>query len=254
MRESLHDMNPSVKFVLITLCMLTLAFFFDPWTPLLFWIGVLLIQLLFSKVSWKKWSLFMLPFFITSFGYFWTTLVFAEDKSGAVVWSIGSLIITETQLEHALSLSFRVLAFSSLSLLFALTTNPMTFILSLMQQLRLSPKIAYGIMVGYQFLPVLKDEFVQIQQAHRIRGANKDRNLFQKIVGSRRVLIPMLAGAVRKAERVAFAMEARGFTGERRKSYFQVIPIRFVDCWLGLLLLLVLIISCLSTLWLPVSE
>ncbi len=252
MRESLHHMNPSIKFLLITTCMLTLAFFFDPWTPLLFWIGVLLIQLIFSRVSWKKWSLFMLPFFITSFGYFWTTLVFAEEKSGAVIWSIGSLVITENQLEQALSLSFRVLAFSSLSLLFALTTNPMTFILSLMQQLRLSPKIAYGVMVGYQFLPVLKDEFVQIQQAHRIRGANKDKNILRKIVGIRRVLIPMLAGAVRKAERVAFAMEARGFTGEKRKSYFQVVPIRVVDGWLGLLLLVILIICCLSSWWLPV--
>lgn len=114
-------------------------------------------------------------FFVTAFGYFWTTLVFAEDQSGPVVWSSWNLQVTQTQLNHALSLSFRVMAFSSLSLLFALTTNPVTFILSLMQQLKLSPKIAYGVMVGYQFLPVLKDEFVQIRQAHRLRGANKEK-------------------------------------------------------------------------------
>ncbi|MER2170783.1 MAG: energy-coupling factor transporter transmembrane component T [Psychrobacillus psychrodurans] len=250
MKNALHKMNPSIKFLAITICMFTMAFFFDPWTPLVFWIGVLVLQLLFTQISWKKWLLFMLPFFVTAFGYFWTTLVFAEDQSGPVVWSIWNLQVTQTQLNHALSLSFRVMAFSSLSLLFALTTNPVTFILSLMQQLKLSPKIAYGVMVGYQFLPVLKDEFVQIRQAHRLRGANKEKNALQRLFGIRRILIPMLAGAVRKAERAAFAMEARGFTGDRRSSYFHVITIGKVDFVLVSLFLVVLVLSCSNILWL----
>lgn len=230
--------------------MFAMAFFFDPWTPLLFWVGVLMLQVFFSQIKWKKWLLFMLPFFVTAFGYFWTTLVFAEDQSGSVIWSIWNMQITETQLNHALSLSFRVLAFSSLSLLFALTTNPVTFILSLMQQLKLSPKIAYGVMVGYQFLPVLKEEFVQIGQAHRLRGAVREKNLVQRLIGIRRILIPMLAGAVRKAERAAFAMEARGFTGERRSSYFHVISIGKVDVVLVILFLFVLVLSCTNMWWL----
>jgi energy-coupling factor transport system permease protein len=250
MRNALHKMNPSVKFLLITVCMFTMAFFFDPWTPLVFWVGVILLQLFCSRVNWKKWLLFMLPFFITAFGYFWTTIVFTKDYLGSVIWSLGTIEITNIQLEYALSLSFRVLAFSSLSLLFALTTNPVTFILSLMQQLKLSPKIAYGVMVGYQFLPVLKDEFVHIQQAHRLRGVTSDKNAMQRLLGIRRVLIPMLAGAVRKAERAAFAMEARGFTGEPRSSYFQVISIGKVDVAMAVLFLFVLVLSCTNQLWL----
>ena len=250
MKNALHRMNPSVKFLAITICMFTMAFFFDPWTPLVFWVGILVLQFFFSEIDWKKWLLFMLPFLVTAFGYFWTTLVFAEDGSGSVVWSIWNLQITETQLNHALSLSFRVLAFSSLSLLFALTTNPVTFILSLMQQLKLSPKIAYGVMVGYQFLPVLKDEFIQIGQAHRLRGASEEKNTLQRLLGVRRILIPMLAGAVRKAERAAFAMEARGFTGERRSSYFRVISIGKVDAALVILFLFVLVLSCTHIWWL----
>ncbi|WP_339253957.1 energy-coupling factor transporter transmembrane component T [Sporosarcina sp. FSL W8-0480] len=246
MKSALHNMNPSVKFLLVTICMFTLAFFFNPWTPLFVWIGVLLIQLFFSRINWKVWIVFMIPFFIMAFGYFWTTLVFAEDKSGPVVLSIWSINITEVQLNHALSLSFRVLAFSGLSLLFALTTNPVSFILSLMQQLKLSPKIAYSVLVGYQFLPVLKDEFVQIQQAHRLRGAIQKKNVIHRLWHLRKILLPMLAGAVRKAERAAFAMEARGFKGERRGSFYKVIPIGKVDGYMGSLFMLLLIVSCLS--------
>lgn len=250
MKNALHRMNPSVKFLAITICMLTMAFFFDPWTPLVFLAGVLLLQVFFSQINWKKWLLFMLPFIVTAFGYFWTTLVFAKQTSGPIIWSIGSVAVTEMQLDHALSLSFRVLAFSSLSLLFALTTNPVTFILSLMQQLKLSPKIAYGILVGFQFLPVLKDEFIQIQQAQRLRGVVQKKNALQRLMAARLVLIPLLAGAVRKAERSAFAMEARGFTGARRSSFFYVISIDKVDAVLVVLFLFILVLSCTNPFWL----
>lgn len=227
-----------------------MAFFFDPRTPLIFWIGVLLLQVLFSRIDWKKWLFLMLPFFIMAFGYFWTTLVFAKETVGPIIWSIGSIDVTEVQLDHAFSLSFRVLAFSSLSLLFALTTNPVTFILSLMQQLQLSPKIAYGILVGFQFLPVIKEEFIQIQQAQQLRGVNQKKNTLQRLFATRLVLLPLLAGAVRKAERSAFAMEARGFTGERRSSYFHVISIGRIDALLVVLFFFVLVLSCVNSFWL----
>lgn len=249
MKSAMHEMNPSVKFVLVTICMFTLAFFFDPWTPFFVWLGVLLIQVLFSRIEWKKWLLFMIPFFIMAFGYFWTTIVFAEDRSGAVVWTLWNYPVTEVQLNHALSLSFRVLAFSGLSLLFALTTKPVSFILSLMQQMKLSPKIAYSILVGYQFLPVLKDEFIQIQQAHRLRGASQEKHVIQRLLHMRKILLPMLAGAVRKSERAAFAMEARGFTGEKRKHFYYVVGVGKVDGIMGLLFVVLLVTSCMSSIW-----
>ncbi|MFB1081698.1 energy-coupling factor transporter transmembrane protein EcfT [Jeotgalibacillus sp. JSM ZJ347] len=220
----INHMNPSVKFVAITVSMVVMAFFFNPWTPLVFFTGVVLIQLLFANVSWKAWSLMMIPFLLGAVGYFWTTLVFGNEDS-----TLGT----------ALSLSFRVLAFSSLSLLFVFTTKPVDFILSLMQQLKLSPKIAYSILVGYQFLPVLKDEFFQIRQAQQLRGLEVPKSPVKRVIAMRHVLIPMLAGAVRKAERTAFAMEARGFTGEGNRDFYRKISVGRADvAGIGLFLVL----------------
>ncbi|QHJ71238.1 energy-coupling factor transporter transmembrane component T family protein [Planococcus halotolerans] len=241
MQNLLHDMNPSLKFITVTIAMLGLAFFFNPWTPLLFFFSILVLQLAFSRINWKLWSLFMLPFVIGAFGYLWTTIVFGAETGGIVIWSLLGFDVTDEQLALALSLSFRVLAFSSLSLLFALTTDPVKFVMSLMQQLKLSPKLAYGVLVGYQFLPVLKDEFFQIQQAHRLRGAAVEKFWWQRILGIRRVIIPMLAGAVRKAERSAFAMEARGFTGEMRKEFFRPVSIKAKDYSLSAAILAIFI-------------
>lgn len=187
----------------------------------------------------------MLPFVLGAFGYLWTTIVFGAETGGTVIWSLWGFDVTDEQLALALSLSFRVLAFSSLSLLFALTTDPVRFVMSLMQQLKLSPKLAYGVLVGYQFLPVLKDEFFQIQQAHRLRGAIVEKFWWQRVLGVRRVIIPMLAGAVRKAERSAFAMEARGFTGESRTEFYRPIQTGSLDIMMSLVFLGLLIGSCL---------
>ena len=79
----------------------------------------------------------------------WTTVVFGAETGGTVIWSFAGFEVMDEQWATALSLSFRVMAFSTLSLMFAFTTDPVKFIMSLMQQLKLSPKLAYGIMVGY---------------------------------------------------------------------------------------------------------
>ena len=250
MRNLLHDMNPSVKFVLVTVSMLALAFFFNPWTPLLFWLGIVLLQLTMSRTKWKLWLLFMLPFSIGAFGYLWTTVVFGADTGGTVIWSFAGIDVTDEQWARALSLALRVMAFSTLSLLFAFTTDPVKFIMSLMQQLKLSPKMAYGVMVGYQFLPVMKDEFTQIQQAQRLRGAEMKKYSWQRLLEMRRILIPMLAGAVRKAERSAFAMEARGFTGEPRSAYYRPVRIGRTDLWMSGIFMVILLASCIGGSWL----
>ncbi|MBT2582144.1 energy-coupling factor transporter transmembrane component T [Planococcus sp. ISL-109] len=244
MRQILHNMNPSMKFLAVTVSMLVLAFFFNPWTPLLFFLSVIALQLLFSRINWKLWLLFMLPFFFGAFGYLWTTLVFGADTGGPILWSYGPIEITEQNWAHAWSLSLRVLAFSSLSLLFALTTDPVRFIQSLMQQWKLSPKLAYSLMVSYQFLPVLKAELEQIQQAHRLRGAEIDKHWWNRLLAMRRLFIPLLAGAVRKAERAAFAMEARGFTGEPRTAFYEQLTITRMDYVLTALFGIVLALCC----------
>lgn len=250
MRNLLHEMNPSVKFIIVAASMLVIAFFFNPWTPFLFWAGILFVQILFSRVHWKKWVLYMLPFTFGAFGYLWTAIVFGDGPAGDAVLSFAGFKVSEAQLMAALSLAFRVMAFSTLSLLFAFTTDPVKFIMSLMQQLKLSPKLAYSIMVAYQFLPLMKEEFFQIREAHRLRGAETAKHGWQRIFALRRLLLPMLAGAVRKAERAAFAMEARGFTGEQRVAFHRPMRVGQIDGWMALVFLFVLAASCMGGVYL----
>lgn len=138
-----------------------------------------------------------------------------------------------------ISIAFRILCFSALSMMFLFTTDPILFMLSLIQQCKLPPKLAYGVIAGFRFLPLLKDEILIIRQAHRIRGAASDSGLKGKLSAVRRFTIPLLAGAIRKAERTAIAMESKGFTGSRNRTFYRTITVRRAD-WCFFLLVLLL--------------
>lgn len=234
---SLHDMNPTVKFVTLTLIMFGLALFYNPWTPLVIIVGTLMIQLVATDVSWKRWGLFLIPFLITAIGTFWTTLVFGKDLGGETWMTILGQDITVEERRVAVALSLRVLAFTVLSLLFMMTTDSKRFVMSLMQQAKLSPTIAYSALVGFRFIPLLQRELQQLQYAHRLRGVPLDTK-WERLRHVPKLLLPLLAGSIRRAERIAFSMEARGFTSGKR-TIFDKIEIKSSDfVWSGVLLTL----------------
>ncbi|MCT4777523.1 MULTISPECIES: energy-coupling factor transporter transmembrane component T family protein [Exiguobacterium] len=231
-----QEMNPTIKFLTVTLLMFGLAFMYNPWTPLAVFIGTLILQILFSNVNWKRWALLMIPFLFTALGTLWTTLVFGKETSGEVMFTLLGNDVTAENVSLAATLSLRVLAFTGLSLLFTLTTEPKRFVYSLMQQGKLSPKIAYSVFVGFRFFPILKHELMQLYETHALRGVRLETRL-DHIRHVPKVIIPLLAGSIRQAERIAFSMEARGFTGEPRATY-EVVPITRSDFLLASLLLL----------------
>ncbi|WP_028782545.1 energy-coupling factor transporter transmembrane component T family protein [Thalassobacillus devorans] len=235
---NLQELNPSMKAITIILAVFLLAFVFDPITPLLFSSGVVTLTFLFGRVSLKSWSLYFVPFLIIAFGFFWTTLLFGDvgSKEGNMV-TIGFVTFSEADLQVALSLSLRVLSFALLSLMFILTTNKTGFLLSLMQQLKLSPKIAYGVLAGYRFLPMMMTEWKAIRMAHRIRGLRRGKGISGRVQEMKRYVIPLLASAIRKAERTAIAMESKGFTGSKERTFYRQMKITLQDwVFLGVML------------------
>ncbi|WP_251138566.1 energy-coupling factor transporter transmembrane component T [Exiguobacterium sp. s36] len=236
-----QEMNPTIKFMTVTCLMFGLAFMYNPWTPLAVFIGTLILQLLFSNVNWKRWGLFMIPFLFTALGTLWTTLVFGKETGGEVMFTLFGNDVTVENVILAATLSLRVLAFTALSLLFTLTTDPKRFVYSLMQQGKLSPKIAYSVFVGFRFFPILKHELMQLYETHALRGVRLETRL-ERIRHVPNLIIPLLAGSIRQAERIAFSMEARGFTGEPRATY-ELVPVTRSDFLMASLLLLLFGVS-----------
>ncbi|MBS8264430.1 hypothetical protein DYI25_08280 [Mesobacillus boroniphilus] len=102
-------------------------------------------------------------------------------------------------------------------------------------------------MAGYQFLPLIKDEFEIIRSAHRIRGAGRTITLLDKLKQIKNYAIPLLASGIMKAERTAVAMESKGFTGDRNREFHKVITVSKKGWILFCLLVSIVLVSAFTS-------
>lgn len=131
---------------------------------------------------------------------------------------------------RALAVGIRIYAYFFLGMCFALTTDNMDFIYSLMQQCSVKPKYAYGVLAAFNLIPQLRDELRQIRLSYRVRG-------YHPTPLSVKVLFTALVNAVRRSESLAMAMESKGFEDEGERSYARSVSIRSFDLIWSLLLL-----------------
>jgi energy-coupling factor transport system permease protein len=136
------------------------------------------------------------------------------DPASPLAFAVGSWRVTETAVSAAFGLGARVVAVVAVGAAFALTTEPTRLVDSLVQQARLSARFAYGALAAYQAVPRLGDDLATLRSARRIRGLRGS--------WSPRTLVGLLVRAIRGADQLAVAMDARGFGSDGRSHYREV--------------------------------
>ncbi|MDP9243552.1 MAG: energy-coupling factor transporter transmembrane protein EcfT [Chloroflexota bacterium] len=110
-----------------------------------------------------------------------------------------------------LALGLRLLGIALSGVIAIATTDPTDLADSLQQQARLSPRLAVGVLAAIRMLPILAVEWQLLGMARRARGVSAG---WSPVVAARLAfgkLLALLVGAIRRATRLALAMEARGF-------------------------------------------
>ena len=133
-----------------------------------------------------------------------------------------------------LALGLRLLGIALSGVVALATTDPTDLADSLQQQTRLSPRLAVGVLAAVRMLPILAAEWQLLGMARRARGITAG---WSPIAAARLAfgkLLALLVGAVRRATRLALAMEARGFGTAGRRTIARPQRMRIAD-W-GLLL------------------
>lgn len=220
----LQRVNPTLKLICIFVVIFMMIFVFDPWTPLILFVFTVSVIAMFGGVSVRFLFLVLLPFSLFAFSFVWINVAFPNERGETILFYIGSLPVAKENVMIGLSLGLRSFVFVSWSLLFVLTTEPTKFMLSLIQHCKLPPRFGFGMMAAYRFFPMFRQELQQVRAAHRIRGLGEPRGLKGRIQEAKRYVIPLFSSAIRKAERVAIAMESKGFDGSRQRSYYHVVP------------------------------
>ncbi len=230
----LHSVNPSIKVLVIILTAVAVTFVLDIATPLAFLIASLLTTVVLGRVSVRYVARSMAPFLYVALSFVVINTLFPRYTGSITpIARIGPLTVSIEGLQLGLSIGLRVLFLISTSLMLVATTKPGDLVLSLVQQARLPYRLAYAILAAYRFVPILAGEYASIRAAGLVRGGRARGGILAQLRNLRREAIPLLAGAIRRSERMAVAMDSRAFGAYPARTYHRRLTVTAGD-WLFL--------------------
>lgn len=210
----LHRRNPVAKFVAVFAVSAALLGVFDPATPALLYVLALVAVGMLGRIGLRVLAAAQLPFLAFAVSLL---AVNAVSRGGTVLASAGWFSITDDGLAVGASLALRTMVIGTCSVGFVLTTDPVRLLTSMQRQLRLPPRVAYGMLAGYRLLGMLPAEWRSIRRAHAVREPRtRDGRAPRNPRALGRASITLLVLALRRGERLALALESRGLgAGER---------------------------------------
>jgi energy-coupling factor transport system permease protein len=228
----LRHRNPTVKAAVALVLSLLLVLVIDPVTPTLFLAGTLLAGVALGGVSPRTYARALAPLVLVGLGFVWSNAIFAVSPDPAgVLWQWGPLRVTAPGLRFGVAIALRGLAIGAISVTFILTTDPTDLVVSLIRHGRLPFRVGYALLAGYRFLPFFAEEYEQVRLAQRVRGLVEHGGPLPALQAHLRSVLPLLASAVRRATRVAVAMDSRGFAAAnaRTRTYYRHVPLDWRD-------------------------
>lgn len=205
--------NPLVKLAIAVAWLIGLVFTLDVRPPLALAAVALVAGLVLGRIEVGAYVRRLLPLVVAAVGIVIANVLFSgrnADPLATEVLRLGPLRLTQEAAFAAAGLGARVAAIVSVGAVFALTTDATHLVDSLVQLARVSPRFAYGALAAYQAVPRLADDLATIRHARRLRGLPEWRP---------RILVNLLVRAIRHADELAIAMDARGFGSGPRSTY-----------------------------------
>jgi energy-coupling factor transport system permease protein len=220
--------NPIAKLAAAVVLMAVLFVAVDAVTPALVLVAELaavpLAGIPASALARRGW-----PLLLAALGVGFANALLAADPGGAPLVEIGPIAITTGSLLVGMALALRVAGIAFVGTLALATTDPTDLADALTQQLRVPPRIAVGSLAALRLLPVFAQEWETLRLARRARGVDAGRSPVAAIRIFLGLTLAMLVAAIRRAIRLATAMEARGFGTRPCRSVARPQRMRLAD-------------------------
>lgn len=233
----LHRLNPLSKLSVSLLLFMFIMITTEPWTPLAFILLTLLLLITLGRIPLRRLVKVLWPLLLIAAAFLLLYPFLVRQSlvnNSPLLFKIGDLRIYQAGLTYGLSAALRVLALLMLLLPFSLTTDSADFVRALVQQWHLPYRVGYSTLAAFRFVPMLQTELSVIGAAHRVRGVNGGHGWRGGYERVRRYAVPLLATAIRQAERTALAMDGRAFGAFPQRTYYRRMRFSWAD-WLYLL-------------------
>ena len=227
----LYGLNPLAKLAAPLPAMLLLVFVRDAATPAAFLLLSYAIILVGTSLTPRLVGVLLaVPLAAAAIGFgfaLWTDP--SKVDQSVVIWQLGSWTLYGGAIAVGLATGLRIAAIIALALIAGLSTTGPDVVRASVQQLRVPYRIGYTALAAFRFVPRFGHELEIIRQAHRVRGAHGGRGPVSAIARWFGYIVPLMAGAIRHAERVALAMDARAFGAHPDRTERHIVPFRARD-------------------------
>jgi energy-coupling factor transport system permease protein len=235
--STLGRASPVLKLAIAVVWLLGLAFTLHPLPPLILAGAALLAGLAFGGIPPLQLGRTLAPVWLAALAIGVSNMVFSmanDDPTTATLLQVGPLRIAEPAFIAGVAIMLRVAAIAAVGAVFALTTDSTRLADSLVQQARMPDRFAYGALAAYGAIPRFAEDLATLRQARRIRGLRGGWHPG--------LLVGMLVLAIRHADRMAVAMDARAFGSGPRTPYREV-RWTWADAAVGVVALAILAIA-----------
>jgi energy-coupling factor transport system permease protein len=169
----------------------------------------------------------------------------ALESGEVILWHWKGIIISWASLVSIGTMALRMVAIVLLFTLFTSLadvsdlTHGVDGLLRPFQRVGLpAHEVALMLLVAFRFVPILGQELERLLKAQAARGGEFSRGWgLKRIRQTFPLFVPLFVAALRRAEELAVAMEARGYAGGQGRTRLINLRMRFLD-WLSLIIVL----------------
>ncbi|HLH76692.1 MAG TPA: energy-coupling factor transporter transmembrane component T [Candidatus Binataceae bacterium] len=233
-RTFIHRLHPAVKVIGIFAVFWSVYWVDQPLALLP--LGLILISAVHFTNSWPNFYRLRWLFIIVIFATSSTWMLFY--RQGRPLAYLGPFYLSRASLEFGFGRGLKLAELLATSVLFLSTTKVEEFAAGL-ALLGVPYRASFAITLSFRLVPLFIDAALMVVQAQALRGHDFSRGgLFARLRRYLPVTIPVFMGALRKANNMAMALEARGFGYSSHPTSYLQYRMRWFD-------LLALILVCL---------
>lgn len=177
-------------------------------------------------------------------------------RTGYVVINVFGLLVYSDALFQTAYIVVRLLLMIMITTLLTATTKPLDLTLGIEDLLAPfkrfkvpAHEIAMMISIALRFIPTLIEESQRIMKAQASRGVDlSEGKINEKIVAILSLIVPLFVSSFQRAEELADAMEARGYSPTSVRTRYKQLKITMKD-WISFTLVCLVVIAVVALAW-----
>ncbi|RIL21884.1 energy-coupling factor transporter transmembrane protein EcfT [Staphylococcus gallinarum] len=211
---------------------------------------ILIFMLIFNGIKFKITLPFV--FFTVIFSIISALFMIFYGDGTHTLFKLGFIHITTESLYRGLHLAMRTSTVAFFGILIAFTSQIVMIFYSLMQYLKVKPKVAYAFMAAIRMVPLMFSSLIELRKSVKMRYQMIDRSNYSGLKRMKHLIIPLLSQNIRKAHQLSVAMEKKGFKDGKR-TYYYYAPFSYKDILFVIIIILIAVCAYFLSVLLPIT-